>query len=194
VLVSRAGSVRTVTAIYCTDDTRSVPPSGFPGAVAEARADGFGIWGTRLSRTRARARGGSAGTLSADGGCEAGLPHRADADVRGPVELDPGRRDGGADPVAGTGAVDHLGRIGAVPELEAVAAFARFASTPWQMPCLHASSVHAFLSSHARGASVKAEQPALRLVVSQERAENAQDPAEVDEPVAEVRGINVHAK
>jgi hypothetical protein len=60
--------------------------------------------------------------------------------------------------------------------------------------CADEPGLAACYAAAARGAKVLAEQRALRLVLSQDRPENPQAAAEPDEPVAEVRGINVHAK
>jgi hypothetical protein len=60
--------------------------------------------------------------------------------------------------------------------------------------CQDEPGLAACYQAAARGASVKSEQRVLRLVVSKDRADNAPDSAGPDEPVAEARGVNVHAK
>ena len=60
--------------------------------------------------------------------------------------------------------------------------------------CRDQPGLAACYAAAARGASVKSDTAALRLVVSQDRPENAPVSADADEPVAEVRGVNVHAK
>jgi hypothetical protein len=60
--------------------------------------------------------------------------------------------------------------------------------------CRDQPGLAACYAAAARGAAVKSEQAALRLVVSQDRPQNTPVSADADAPVAEVRGVNVHAK
>ncbi len=63
--------------------------------------------------------------------------------------------------------------------------------------CQNEPALAACYAAAARGAAVKSGQATLRLIVSRELTRAATDSPEAgapDEPVAEVRGVNVHAK
>ncbi len=60
--------------------------------------------------------------------------------------------------------------------------------------CRDQPGLAACYAAAARGASVKSEKATLRLVVSQDQPENEPLSADAEEPLAEVRGVNVHAK